>query len=99
MKKITSELDIVFKIDGNTTLNINKDGCIATDEHAKILVERLGGNITVEDTTVEEAVETVLGEEVIEPKEVEGTSTETPVEDTTVEEAVETPKKVKKTKK
>lgn len=58
MKKITSELDIVFKIDGNTTLNINKEGCITTDEYAKILVERLGVNIKVEDTTVEEAVET-----------------------------------------
>lgn len=49
MKKITSEVPVSFRYDGNTLLEIDKDGCLATDEAAAVAKDRLGDQITVTD--------------------------------------------------
>ena len=56
MKKITSKEPISFRIDGSTLLEIDSEGCLASDAHALVAVERLGGNITVEESSLKEAI-------------------------------------------
>jgi hypothetical protein len=55
MKKITSKEAISFKVNGQTTLEIDKKGAICSDEEAEIASDRLGGNINIEDITPEDA--------------------------------------------
>lgn len=55
MKKITSENEITFRIDGNTVLEINSEGCLVDDAAAAIVSERLGGQVRIEDVDAEEA--------------------------------------------
>lgn len=57
MKKITSENPITFRADGDTVLEIDKDGVITHDAAAALAKERLGDNVTVEDADVESAVQ------------------------------------------
>ena len=57
MKKITSKEPISFRVDGSTVLEIDSKGCLASDDAAKIAVERLGEHITVVETSIEKAVE------------------------------------------
>lgn len=62
MKKITSVEPITFAVDGSTTLEIDSEGCLASDAAAAIAKERLGDVITVVETSVEEAVNDVTAD-------------------------------------
>lgn len=53
MKKITSINPISFRVDGSTLLEIDSEGCLATDAAAQIALERLGEHITVEEASNE----------------------------------------------
>ena len=57
MKKITSKERISYRIDGSTVLELCPEGCLASDEAAKIVAERLGEHVTIEETSIEKAVE------------------------------------------
>lgn len=57
MKKITSEHEITFRVDGETVLEINSEGCLTTDEAARVVAERLGGQVMIEDVDAGEAAE------------------------------------------
>lgn len=83
MKKITTNGDTIeFRVDGATVLKITKEGCLATPEQAAIVADRLGGNVTVVDTTLEEVVE-----EIVAPVEEEVT---VPEEQVVVEDQIDT---------
>lgn len=69
MKKITTNGEAIeFRIDGSTLLKITKEGCLATPEQAAIVADRLGGNVTIVDTTFEEVAAEIV-EEVTVPEE------------------------------
>lgn len=55
MKRLTSKEPISFKVDGQTILEIDKSGCICSDDEAELAQSRLGGNINIEDITPEQA--------------------------------------------
>lgn len=55
MKKITSKEEISFKVDGETTLEINENGVLTSNEKAEIVKERLGDKVTIKSTTTREA--------------------------------------------
>jgi len=57
MKKITSENLVSFQYDGSTLLEIDSEGCLASDEAARVAKERLGDQITVEDYVADEVVD------------------------------------------
>lgn len=49
MKKITSEVPVSFRYDGSTLLEIDSEGCLASDAVAAVAKDRLGDQITLED--------------------------------------------------
>lgn len=57
MKKLTSENPITFRADGLTVLEINSEGCLAQDFAAKMVEERLGGVVTIEDAGIDKSAD------------------------------------------
>jgi len=92
MKKVTSKTNITFRVDGSTVYDISPEGVLCSDEHAKFLVSRLGGNIRVEEVDVVKAAKEVVDKVVksISEEEIVEESLESP------EEVVDTSAKGKK---
>jgi len=55
MKKVTAALSpLSYRMDGNTVLEISETPIIISDEHAKILEERIASSVVISDVTEEE---------------------------------------------
>lgn len=49
MKKLTATIPVSFRYDGSILLEIDEDGCMASDAVAAVAKDRLGDQIVVED--------------------------------------------------
>lgn len=97
MKKITTNgAPFDFRVDGQTVLMITPEGCLANDEQAAFVKERLGDNVVIADVTLEQAAAEVIEveeapvEEVVEAapeQETPAEETASPEEEAPVEES------------
>jgi ribosomal protein L12E/L44/L45/RPP1/RPP2 len=74
MKKLTSEKEISFRVDGQLVLDINKSGTIVDDETATFVLRRLGSQVIAESIDPRKAAKEVVApskEEIKAAKEAE----------------------------